>query len=488
MCESCFPGLNRREFIAAGGLSAAALSSLSAHAAEDTEPAIAPIKKKPASVLAVFLYPPLDVVEAGKLEDSWARHHWSTWPGNQFQPEKQQQKFTGKIKEMAKKLGVDVEFIPGSVYTSDGVAQFIARAKQANPDAVLVVNFWNTFSKWAYRITQEVGCPSIVYHSVGSNHQLPPKDLMRAEGIYYIHSIENWEEIDRALRAVHAKKQLAQSRMLRVGPYGEVKESTDARLGFRVVTVPAGDYNALFDSIAVDDAMRRRAAEFGKQALRVRDVTDEYLAQAFRAHETVNRLRRHYGGDAVTIKCLMLKQRKPCVSFSLNNGDLNPCGCENDFNATRTMMLGRWLFERGGFQHNPEFDTSRNQYFASHCTCATKLLGPDGPEQDYWIRPFFHQLPKTAALDVQWASGDPVFLTKDDGRTIHCWTGTVDCSPSSPPTGGCATRVLVNIDRVDDVCEVYPGPHPVLYRGTPAEAKRLRAFAKLYRIPLTGNV
>ena len=35
-----------------------------------------------------------------------------------------------------------------------------------------------------------------------------------AEGIYYIHSIENWDEIERGLRAVRAKKMLAASRML----------------------------------------------------------------------------------------------------------------------------------------------------------------------------------------------------------------------------------------------------------------------------------
>lgn len=447
-----------------------------------------PIEKKPARVMAAFLFPPLEVVDAGKLEDSWAQHRWCTWPGNQFQPEAQREKFTGEIKKMAEKIGADVQFAPAALYTTAGVAEFIARVKDAQPDAVLVVNFWNSFSKWTYQITQEVGVPSIVYHAVGANHQLPPKDLREAEGIYYIHSIENWEEIDRGLRAVRAKKMLSQSRMVRIGAYNEVTESTDPRLGFHVVGIPAAQYNALFDSISVDDALKARAAEFGSAATQIKEVTDHYLAEAFRAHETVNRLRHHYGADAVTILCLMLEERKPCVSFSINNGELNPCGCENDYNATQTLMLVRWLLDRGGFQHNPEFDTSRNQYFASHCTCTTKLLGPDGPKQEYWIRPFFHQLPKTAALDVQWTPGAPVFMAKCEPEAIHCWTGTVECSPTSPPTGGCATRVLVNIDRVDDVCSIYPGIHPILYCGTPGEAKYLKAFAKLYGIPFKGNV
>ncbi|MCH5373292.1 MAG: hypothetical protein JJ992_04910, partial [Planctomycetes bacterium] len=150
----------------------------------------------------------------------------------------------------------------------------------------------------------------------------------------------------------------------------------------------------------------------------------------------------------------------------------------------------RWLLERAGFLHNPEFDTSDNRYFASHCTCAWKLHGPEGPAQDYLIRPFFHQLPKTAALDVQWSPDEPVMLTKyQSGQdTLSCWTGRVIHSPTSPPTGGCATRVLMEMDNVNDICDVYRGPHPILFCGDRGDARRMKAFARMYRLKLEGNV
>jgi hypothetical protein len=153
-------------------------------------------------------------------------------------------------------------------------------------------------------------------------------------------------------------------------------------------------------------------------------------------------------------------------------------------------MLGRWLLDRGGFQHNPEFDTSENRYFGAHCTCPWKLHGPDGPSQEYFVRPFFHQLPGTAALDVQWTPGEKVILAKyrTEEGILSCWTGTVIESPTSPPTGGCATRVLMNIDGVDDVCKVYAGPHPILFCGERGEARRFKAFARMYRLTLQGNV
>jgi hypothetical protein len=131
-----------------------------------------------------------------------------------------------------------------------------------------------------------------------------------------------------------------------------------------------------------------------------------------------------------------------------------------------------------------------DHYFASHCTCATKLQGPNGPEQECMVRPFFHQLPKTAALDVQWTPEDPVLLTRyicgED--KLSCWTGKVIGSPKSPPTGGCSTRVLVEMDKVDDILDVCQGPHPILFYGDRSDARKMKAFLKLYGLILVGNV
>lgn len=494
MCESCSPrGLGRREFLAvSGALGAAGLLS-TVRAGEPGAapgPTAAKRDKEPARVLVAFLYPPADVVNAGQMEDSWRVHNWFTWPGNQFEPEEQERKFTAKIKEFAAALGITVEFAPQAIYQEAKVKEFIAQAKAAGPDAVLIVNFWNTFSKWSYEMAAESAPTAIVYHSVGSNHQLPPEYLRKAEGIYYVHSIENWDEIERGLRAVRARKMLAQSRLLRVtGRVRAAAQAREPRLDVDLLSVPAEEYNALFDAVAADDALVREAMAFKQAAARVVDVTDEYFVEAIRAHRAVGQIMERYGADAITIECLFLKHRKPCVSFAINNGELIPCGCENHLDGTLTLMLGRWLLERAGFLHNPEFDTSENRYFGAHCTCAWKLHGPQAGSQEFFVRPFFHQLPKTAALDVQWSPGQPVMLAKYLSRqdTLACWIGKVICSPTSPPTGGCATRVLVEIEDVDDVCDVYHGPHPILFCGDRSDARRLKAFAKMYRLTLVGN-
>jgi len=496
MCESCDPGrLPRRDFLQIAGLVGAtgAMHTIASGAvlSNSQDVILPPLEKKPVRIWTVFLYPPADVVLAGKMEDSWAPHQWFTWPGNQFEPEAQQAKFTAAIKKMASDLGIDMVIHPEALYQKARIEEFIAQARAAELDAVLVVNFWNTLSSAAARIATEAAPTAVVYHPVGSNHQLPPESLRKAEGIYYIHSIENFAEIERGLRAVRAKKMMAQSRLLRIA--GAVKELTQGQeptLGTEIVAIPAAEFNSLFDSIPDSPQLQEEAAALRQMASKVVDVSDEAMVDAMRAHHAVQQIMQRYGADAITIECLMLKHRKPCYSFAWHNGHLVPCGCENHLEATLTLMLGRWLLDRGGFQHNPEFDTTENLYFGAHCTCAWKLHGPQGPSQEFFIRPFFHQLPKTPALDVQWSPSEPVLLAKylTGKNALMCWRGKVINSPPTPATGGCATRVLVELDGVADVCEAYSGPHPVLFCGDRYDARCFKAFAKMCRMELIGNV
>ena len=491
MCDSCsLSGMNRRQFMVAGSwMTAAGFMGLSFPAAAFSGPIRTRKEKRSAHVEVVFLYPPADVVHEGNMEDGWARHRWFTYPSYQFAFDEQRERFSGRIREMAQRLDVKIAFASDPLWREADVGAYIERVKALGPDAVMVINFYNSLSKAAYQIATEAGPTAIVYTPVGAQHQLPFRHLDTAEGLHFIQGIEDWDGLEEGLRAVRAKKMLTQSRMLRVRS-GEANEALEPFLGMEIVGVPATEYNDLFDSIQADRSLEREAMAWKRRARRVEDVSDSRFVEAMRAHRTVHAMLERYGADAITMECLMLEHRKPCISFCLNNGDLIPSGCENDLNGTLSLMLGRWLLDRAGFLHNPGFNPRDNQYFGSHCTCALKLHGPKGPEAKFWIRPFTHQLPKTPALDVQWKRGEPVMLSKyhSDKNQLTCWTGKVIESPTMPPTGGCATRVLVEMDDVSDVRDVYPGPHPVLFCGSRSEARRWRAFARMYRLQFQGNV
>jgi hypothetical protein len=72
-----------------------------------------------------------------------------------------------------------------------------------------------------------------------------------------------------------------------------------------------------------------------------------------------------------------------------------------------------------------------------------------------------------------------------DKKLLDAWAGEIVSSPTCPPTGGCATRVLVKVRDVPDVCSIYPGPHPVLFCGD--YARQLRVFADLYELEIRTN-
>ena len=383
-------------------------------------------------------------------------------------------------------LKLDMDAAP--IYTDAGVAALIAGIQAQKPDALLLINFWNSFSAKLFPILDAFPGPIILYHPVGSNHQLPPERFRTAKRVQYIHGIEAWDALECGLRAVHAKVRMRQSRLLRVsGSLTEEKDDREPFFDMPIHGIPAAHFNDLFDQIEPDRNTKKLLSQVRRHARKITDLSDEMFLDAVRAHVTVGKLIEKHDADAITIECLFLKHRKPCLSFALNNGALAPCACENDLNAALTLMLGANLFGRGGFQHNPEFDLEENRYLGAHCTCTPLLHGPKGKAQTYDLRPFFHQMPKSVAFDVQWPEKERVTMCKyhGDEKRIYAWAGECVNSPTCPPVGGCATRVLVKFDNVADVCQVYPGPHPVLYCGDCA--RQLKVFARLYDIEIRTN-
>ena len=468
-------------------LSAAALPLVTATAAGAVASAAA-LPARPARVRGAFFYPPAQVVLDGKCEDSWAPQQWFTWPGNQFEPENEQAWFLGEVRRMCKGLAVDLAMNEAPLYTDAAIQEFVADITANRPDALLLFLFWNTFSKKILPILDAFDGPVILYHPVGANHQLPPERFRTGERLQYIHSVRNTAALERGLRSIHAWNRMTHGRLLRVtGQAQRASETVEPLFGTRLITIPAAEFNQLYDSIPDAGAVTDLAQATRARARHITDLSDGALLDAARAHLAVEQIRERHQADALTIECLFLKHRKPCLSFSLHNGQLQPCGCENDLNATLTLMLGSALFGRGGFQHNPDFDLEDNLYYASHCTCATRLHGPDGPDAVHDLRPFFHQLPKTVALDVQWPAGEPATLFKyQSGKgLLDAWQGEIVTSPATPPTGGCATRVMVRFPGVEDVCTVYSGPHPSLWCG--AFGDHARTFARLFGLEWRGN-
>ena len=203
--------LDRRTFLR----SAAALAAvMSWPAGCTTVPshrfAAAPRRKKPAVVRGAFFYPPAEDVLAGKTEDNWSKHEWFTWPGNQFEPEQQQAKFLAHLREMIDGDGLDLTLAleDKPLCTDAAIGAFMSSVERSGPDALLLFNFWNSFSPKLRPVLERFPGPIILYHPVGANHQLPPEYFRHAPRVQYIHSIENWAALERGLRSVHTRTRM----------------------------------------------------------------------------------------------------------------------------------------------------------------------------------------------------------------------------------------------------------------------------------------
>jgi len=90
-------------------------------------------------------------------------------------------------------------------------------------------------------------------------------------------------------------------------------------------------------------------------------------------------------------------------------------------------------------------------------------------------------------VDVDWPAGERITLAKyhRDENRLDAWCGDIIDSPQCPPSGGCATRVLARMDNVDDICSIYPGPHPVVWCGD--FGRHAKTFAQLYQLEIRTN-
>ncbi len=280
---------------------------------------------------------------------------------------------------------------------------------------------------------------------------------------------------------------MGQSRILSITEAEERREGTEGFLGVNVRVIPFREYAEKFDKIEIDDKARKLITGFTSQAKEIRGISPAALENAARAHLALSAMLAEEEADGLTMNCLRRGMLKPCMSFSTLNGQLIPAACENDLPAAYTQMLGQLLTGRPGFQHNPCFDTELNHYYGSHCTCATKLHGPDGPQTPYLLCRFGHTNEGSCAIQVFWPADEPATMVRyypGDDPTLDVYAAKVIKSQPNPPAAGCTTNVQVQLTDRPDACMVA-GHHNLVFCGD--FARKFRLFAQLYGMRLADT-
>ena len=478
--------ISRRQFLknssatAAGtAYSALAVPWLDADAAKDNPPTTR--RKEGAMVRAAFLYPASTTFS----EDP---DGWGSWPGNEFDAEGRQKSYIASLKEIEKHQGMKIITENRSVTDTKDAEKLIHEIEMSRPDGLLLIMFYNRSLPQADMLLEaahKLNIPVVFFIGLGVKHG--PVSHYRRPGVYFIQSLDNFKAIEYGMRMMNARKHLRQSLLLSITEADKPREGTDKFLGTKVRVIPFSRYAGLFHKVEINDAAQEAMKKIAQGAREIRGVNRESLKNAMRAHLALKELLRIENADGLTMNCLRRGMLKPCLSFSFLNSELVPAACENDVPAAYTQLLGQRLIGRPGFQHNPCYETERNHYYASHCTCATKVYGPEGPKLGYLLRRFAHTNEASCAIQVFWKPSDPVTMVKyypGDKPALDVYAGRVVKSHPMPPAAGCATNVEIEITDRPDACMVK-GHHNLLFCGD--FARQFRLFAQLHKMELADT-
>ena len=469
--------MDRRGFLTAMGAAAGGITwaSLSAQAAETS---VSGSKKDGATIRCVFLYPPSS--SFADDPDGW----WS-WPGNDFDAEGRQKQYMAAFAEMEKRVGAKIAVDARPVASKKDAQRVAAELQASQPDGLLLVMFYNRSLSDADQILQsaeELGLPTVFFIGLGVKHGAVGK--YRRPGVYFIQSLDNLDAIEYGVRMIQTKKLLGQSKLLSITEAPEPRDGVEKFFGIQVRVIPFKEYAREFDEVKLGSEGADLIQGFKSGAREIRDVTEEAFENAARAHLALKKMLADEGADGLTMNCLRRGMLKPCMSFAMLNGQLIPAACENDFGAVYTQLIGQLLTGRPGFQHNPCFDTEANHYYASHCTCTTRLHGPDGEDEEYLLRRFAHTNEGSCAIQVFWPEGEPVAVVKyysGEPAKLDVYAGRVVKSHPMPPAAGCTTNVEIEITDRPDACMVA-GHHNLVFCGD--FARKFRLFANLMRMEL----
>jgi len=473
--------LSRRTFLQAAGGTAASLSMTSPHwlgSLAMAQPAGRP--KRPAVVRTAFIYPPTEALR---------QVGYYSWPGSTFDAEGRQAQYTAKLEAIQRKLGMRIAVEKRLLDQSDSVTRFINQVKADPPDGLLLIPFKKGHWPHVTRIVEETKIPTVVLATLGVLLVGHVRQLHRKPGVYMISSLDNLDAVEQGMRMIRAASWMKQSCILNIARSAGA-DRTVAHLGTKVRTVANTGFIEEFKQTKATREVKRLAAAYHDNATKVVQPNEGDILDAARACFALKRVVEAEKADAVMMDCLPgLKHPHqhvpPCMGFMSLRDEGIPAGCESDLDATLTMMLFQYLFDKPGFQHNPTVETEKNHYFCAHCTSASKMNGPGTAPEPYMLMSHAEAgwgcVPRVLFTPGQEVTIAKYLSVRSDSETpqMLVYSGELVGCPGVPPTGGCRTNAETTINELDDVADLK-GHHLIMAYGE--HAKSLRRFCRLYGI------
>jgi len=471
--------MNRREFGRAIG--AGTLVSPFSHAARPARIAARGPSEPVGYVKAVFTYPP-----TSKLREEG----YYSWPGSSFDAEGRQKEYSAALARIAAELNLRLEIEPRPLDTKEDAARCIAAVRDARPDGLLLIPFKKSHAENVFLIIDQAALPSLVFTTMGVLLNPQIRDLSARPKTHVINSLENLAAVKQGLRLIQTRRRMADSAIVNIAGDSRA-ESRVPHLGTRVQRVPLQDFYDLFAKTGRTEEVNERARRYLREAVRIVEPNEQDVYESAKCYSVLKEIIRREKADAMMMTCLPGLQRPrkhvpPCMGFMDLRDEGIPSGCESDLDATLSMMLLQYLFDKPGFQHNPSSDSARMVYFGAHCTSAARMQGMDGPAEPYALRSHA-EAGWGCVPQVLFSGGQKVTFGKYHSRAqppeMVIYSGTITGCPANPPAGGCRSNVEVKLDGLADPAQVK-SHHLCLCYGE--HAAQLQAFCRMHDITATA--
>ncbi|KPL06156.1 hypothetical protein AMJ85_10525, partial [candidate division BRC1 bacterium SM23_51] len=286
-----------------------------------------------ATVRGAFLYP---------STESLRKEGYYSWPGSGFDAEGHHQRYATEIAAMAKRLGMRIVMSEKPLHEKAGVPEFIREIKDRPPDGLLLIPLKKSEWESVTRIVNETQIPTVAFATLGILLNPHINQLYRRPGVYVISSLDNLDAVESGMKMIRTARWMKESRIVSLTGSAQEEKVVD-NLGTQVRTFPRKRFADEFERTKATDDVREIARAYATNARKIVEPSEADIVDAARTYVACKRVLAAEEGDAIMMECLGgIRERRfppPCMGFmSLRDGGI-AAGCQNDLNATLTMML-----------------------------------------------------------------------------------------------------------------------------------------------------
>ena len=325
------------------------------------------------------------------------------------------EKFEKHLANLEKKLG-DVKFVGGDLVPPAAVDDVAAKLGDADGLLLFHLSGHGGGSPTMGKLI-DVGLPTAVFSQPFSGHGWMYFPAWQKAGKKVVLlPTSDWSELDRVVRLMRVRPRLRQTRIIVVrGPQGTqaacAAEEVKSRLGPEIVPITVEQTIELHKAVDLKAAEAEAEKYWISQAKEIVEPKREEIINSARLYLAMKDLMIKERAQAITSSGCMGVPAKGCLTFS-KLCDMGLVGaCEGDMDSTLTMLMFQYAFGIPGFITDPVFDTSCNALIHFHCTCATKMDGPNGKRLPFIIRTQSDS-ERGVALDVEQRIGQEVTCAK----------------------------------------------------------------------------